>query len=75
MDEWNPILTQNAYVPKSEGRGLSHEDERCYSGRIAAAGARTISVRGSVVFGTDLGTDARPEPVGTFSMMEMRGPA
>ena len=30
---------------------------------------------GSVVFGTDLGTDARPEPVGTFSMMEMRGPA
>ncbi|EJK56425.1 hypothetical protein THAOC_23686 [Thalassiosira oceanica] len=33
----------------------------------------TISVRGSVVFGTDLGTDVRPEPVGTFLMIETRG--
>ncbi|EJK58997.1 hypothetical protein THAOC_20837, partial [Thalassiosira oceanica] len=65
-------------APGSVYRGLSHEDERCYSGRIreaqdGATGARTISVRGSVVFGTDLGTDARPEPVGTFFMMETRG--
>ena len=63
---------------QSEGRGLSHEDERCYSGRISeaedgATGARTISVRGNVVFGTDLGTDARPEPVGTFFILETRG--
>ena len=35
-------------------------------------GRRALFVRGSVVFGTDLGTDARPEPVGTFSMMEVR---
>mmetsp|Transcript_36481 Transcript_36481/g.77783 ORF Transcript_36481/g.77783 Transcript_36481/m.77783 type:complete len:213 (+) Transcript_36481:506-1144(+) len=64
----------------SEGRGLSHEDERSYSGEILATGGeddddrdlRTLFVRGSVVFGTDLGSDARPEPVGLFSMMEAK---
>ncbi|KAL7547789.1 hypothetical protein ACHAWF_011064 [Thalassiosira exigua] len=63
-----------------EGPGLSHEDERSYAGEILASdedggsgGRRALFVRGSVVFGTDLGTDARPEPVGTFTMMEVRG--
>ena len=66
----------------SEGMGLSHEDERSYSGQILVSeeeeeedsdgGDQTLFVRGSVVFGTDLGTDARPEPVGSFSMMEVR---
>ncbi len=32
---------------------------------------RTLHVEGSVVFGTDLGTDARPEPVGKFTMKEI----
>lgn len=63
----------------SEGKGLTHEDERSYSGQIIADEeeadiySQSLFVRGSVVFGTDLGSDARPEPVGVFSMMEIKG--
>ena len=62
----------------SEGPGLSHEDERTYVGRIQripSEGSSTspsfvLLVQGSVMFGTDLGCDARPEPVGTFLMRQ-----
>ena len=61
--------------PRSEGRGLSHKDKRSYLGRINVTedgrGRRTLFVRGSVVFGKDFGSDTRPQPVGSFSMMEV----
>lgn len=36
----------------------------------AAATTRRLFVRGSVTIGSDLGTDARPEPVGCFQLFE-----
>ena len=53
----------------SEGVGLSHEDKRSYVGEIAE-NANRIFVAGTVTFGADLGTDARPEPVGMFLLTE-----
>lgn len=56
----------------SEGLGLSHEDERTYVGAILAETAGSaLKVEGKVTFGADLGSDARPEPVGTFIMTEV----
>jgi len=54
----------------SEGIGLSAEDERSYIGDIQEEQGR-LFVDGSVMFGTDMGTDARPEPVGKFLLTEM----
>lgn len=53
----------------SEGTGLSHEDRRSYFGIIVRDSER-LQVDGSVVIGTDLGSDARPEPVASFSLKE-----
>lgn len=59
----------------SEGVGLSHEDERTYIGPIdvpqRSAEKVTLRVEGKVTFGADLGSDARPEPVGTFILHEV----
>lgn len=57
----------------SQGRGLSHDDERSYIGSIGWKDNTTILVQGSVTFGTDLGSDARPEPVGTFLLRQVDG--
>lgn len=54
----------------SEGIGLSHEDERTYLGGIEVQDD-TFRVSGKVTFGADLGSDARPEPVGTFLLHEV----
>jgi hypothetical protein len=54
----------------SEGRGLSHDDERYYTGIILEDTASRLHVKGIVLFGSDLGSDARPEPVGRFQLME-----
>lgn len=54
----------------SEGKGLSHDDKRSYSGRILRESDHKLHVRGTVFFGSDLGTDARPEPVGVFQLVE-----
>lgn len=53
----------------SEGIGLCHEDKRSYVGIIQEEQGR-FYVEGSVVFGSDLGSDARPEPVGRFLLTE-----
>lgn len=53
----------------SEGLGLTHEDERRYIGSIDEREGR-FRVEGTVTFGTDMGSDARPEPVGTFILTE-----
>ena len=53
----------------SEGLGLTHEDERSYIGVIERHNGR-LRVEGTVTFGTDLGEDARPEPVGHFILNE-----
>ncbi len=53
----------------SEGLGLTHEDERCYIGSIVELDGK-LRVEGTVTFGADMGTDARPEPVGNFIMIE-----
>jgi hypothetical protein len=53
----------------SEGRGLTHDDERNYSGVVQEQNGR-LRVEGTVTFGTDLGEDARPEPVGRFILTE-----
>ena len=65
----------------SEGIGLSHEDERSYVGAIQVEEHKkgtgnedmeaALKVEGKVTFGADLGSDARPEPVGTFIMTEV----
>jgi hypothetical protein len=60
----------------SEGIGLTHDDKRTYIGEIVerkdpdAAGGRRLVVSGSVTFGSDLGTDSRPEPVGCFQLFD-----
>ena len=48
---------------------MTHDDERSYAGSIEESKGK-IRVQGTVVFGNDMGTDARPEPVGTFIMTE-----
>jgi len=53
----------------SEGAGLTHEDERNYLGSIDKSNGQ-LFVEGTVTFGADLGSDARPEPVGTFLLTE-----
>ena len=70
----------------SEGIGLSHEDKRNYIGTIlteqsSSSGQSsnndinnsnsTLRIEGSVTFGSDLGSDARPEPVGKFILKEI----
>jgi hypothetical protein len=35
--------------------------------------ASRLHVHGIVLFGSDLGSDARPEPVGRFQLMEASG--
>ena len=55
----------------SEGIGLSHEDKRSYLGNVQKSNGR-LYVEGSVTFGSDLGSDARPEPVGIFLLTETR---
>jgi len=59
----------------SEGIGLTHEDKRNYVGRIeteeTSEGEKTLRVEGAVTFGSDLGSDARPEPVGKFILREV----
>ena len=56
----------------SEGRGISKDDERAYKGEILENQMK-LFVTGSVLYGTDLGSDARPEPVGTFNLVEVGG--
>jgi hypothetical protein len=58
----------------SVGLGLTHEDERGYLGSIEESNGR-LYVEGTVTFGSDLGTDARPEPVGTFLLTETKDAA
>jgi len=53
----------------SEGIGLSHEDERNYVGTIDK-NKGLLFVEGVITFGADLGSDARPEPVGGFLLTE-----
>ena len=53
----------------SEGKDLTHDDRRSYLGKIIVEDDH-IQVHGSVVIGTDLGSDARPEPVARFSLKE-----
>jgi hypothetical protein len=55
----------------SEGIGLSHEDKRSYFGSIRESQGR-LFVDGTVTFGSDMGSDARPEPVGTFLLTETK---
>ena len=57
----------------SEGPALSHDDERTYLGVGISLVPQTalLQVQGSVTFGTDLGSDARPEPVGSFLMRQV----
>jgi hypothetical protein len=63
----------------SEGMGLTHEDQRSYVGTIQQreildtndiGRTRRFYVHGTVFFGTDLGEDARPEPVAMFYLIE-----
>ncbi|KAG7349168.1 hypothetical protein IV203_011765 [Nitzschia inconspicua] len=63
----------------SEGLGLSHEDKRTYIGTIqeqfiplddGRSQKRMFYVQGIIFFGTDLGEDARPEPVARFYLSE-----
>lgn len=57
----------------SEGIGLCHEDKRTYIGEIVEAnadGRRRLYVAGSLTFGSDMGSDARPEPIGNFQLFE-----
>ena len=72
----------------SEGPGLTHEDKRVYLGTIEQRSTKgnensdeelptqdsikCLYVEGSVMFGSDLGMDARPEPVGSFTMREVQ---
>ena len=63
----------------SEGPGLSHDDERTYVGswmeRRPTKEGNTddlMHVQGTVLFGTDLGEDARPEPVGNFRLWPVK---
>jgi len=60
----------------SEGIGLGHEDKRSYVGEIVSSdksdggGQARLFVSGTVTYGSDLGTDARPEPVSKFQLTE-----
>ena len=59
----------------SEGLGLTHEDARTYIGTIQLQvldddKSTRLYVQGTVFFGTDLGEDARPEPVARFYLSQ-----
>lgn len=66
----------------SEGPWLTHDDERTYIGQVqwqlgkkrssgsARRRLRPLSVHGTAFFGTDLGDDARPEPVAKFTLTQ-----
>eukprot|EP00980_Cylindrotheca_fusiformis_P029285 scaffold22850_cov179-Cylindrotheca_fusiformis.AAC.2 len=54
----------------SEGHGLSHDDERSYRGVVKTTNGR-LHVEGVVMFGTDMGSDARPEPCGKFILTQV----
>jgi hypothetical protein len=56
-------------VSLSEGKGLNHEDERSYTGSIRENdNGDGLLVEGDVFVGSDLGSDARPEPVAVFTL-------
>jgi hypothetical protein len=71
---WNSYwyLTHVLYVFSvsfSEGKGLNHEDERSYTGSIRENdNGDGLLVEGDVFVGSDLGSDARPEPVAVFTL-------
>jgi hypothetical protein len=55
----------------SEGLGLVHEDKRLYIGEITESTVQgRLFVSGIVTYGSDLGSDARPEPVGRFQLLQ-----
>lgn len=54
----------------SEGLGLSHDDERSYRGSIQEKNGK-LTAQGVATIGTDLGSDARPEPCGKFFLMQV----
>ena len=58
----------------SEGLGLTHHDKRSYVGEILKTampnGGMKLFVSGSVTFGSELGPDARSEPVAIFQLVE-----
>jgi hypothetical protein len=54
----------------SEGLALSQDDERSYRGTIQKKNDK-LFVEGAVTFGTDLGSDARPEPCGKFFLTQI----
>lgn len=54
----------------SEGPGLTADDRRSYTGTIMSNQGR-LYVDGAVTIGSDLGSDARPEPVATFLLMPL----
>jgi hypothetical protein len=57
----------------SEGMGLTHEDKRSYVGSIKHdTSDGRLFVQGTVTFGSDLGSVARPELVGTFFLTETK---
>jgi hypothetical protein len=57
----------------TEGTGLMHEDKRSYVGSIKHdTSSGRLFVQGTVTFGSDLGSDARPELVGTFFLTETK---
>lgn len=58
------------YSVFSEGKGLNHEDERSYTGSIRENENGELLVEGDVFVGSDLGSDARPEPVAVFTLKE-----
>lgn len=48
---------------------MTHDDERSYQGTIRKD-HNGLVVEGDVFIGTDLGSDARPEPVAVFTLKE-----
>jgi hypothetical protein len=58
----------------SEGLGLVHEDKRLYIGEITESTVHVhLFAAGIVTYGSDLGSDARPEPVGRFQLLQTSG--
>ena len=60
----------------SEGLGLQKDDQQMYVGEILQQQSSTndttlLAVQGSTMIGSDLGSDARPEPIGRFRMVEV----
>lgn len=47
---------------------MGHEDRRSYLGTIRPHDGDGLLVEGDVFIGSDLGSDARPEPVAVFTL-------